>query len=278
MVIFIIAVCQLNPSPENMNTNEMPGPSHKMATEIVAVPTVACRRMDFEDGAIESTWIQWYGQSDSPYLPKDAQFFFDTGWKPDDPIWVGDPSSFRVVFIGQIKHWPNPDAIQPLIEDSGWSPETTVVWLMSPICVSPGRPSSSIRGVVVLGDPICGVIEPRLYCDMSVRDAVMESMPIADRLLLQPETKLPPEETPWTDAWTECDCSQIFGHSYSRKPAQPPGGDCFDLSYVCPDCNRRWWQYNDYYHLWKHVTNPQEWDAIRRQQIFKDAGYDFPER
>jgi len=51
-------------------------------------------------------------------------------------------------------------------------------------------------------------------------------------------------------------------HSYKERPVIPPGGNMDDLLYVCK-CGNRWWQFNQYFHLWKHVTEPEEWHALR---------------
>jgi hypothetical protein len=195
---------------------------------------------------------------------------------------MGQLSSFRVAFIGQIKHWPEPRAINQLIRITGGSVETDIVWLLSPVCIVPGRPASPSMKIVALGDPNFGVIRPKLYSDLSVRDQVLAeveaNMPLAEKLLRNPRMELPPEDMAWVVAPAICSYCKPFEHSHDEKPAVPIGGSCHDFSYVCRYCGRRWWQYNDHYHLWKHVTNRDEWEEIRRQQILKDAGYGFPDQ
>lgn len=53
--------------------------------------------------------------------------------------------------------------------------------------------------------------------------------------------------------------------SYNRKPAVPKGGSCNDILHVCPNDGIKWWQSNDYFHLWQEVTDPKEWESLCRQ-------------
>lgn len=257
-------------------------PMHETAKNIVSVPTVVDYELTFGEKKLRSAFVQWFGQCDGPNELPNEQFFFDMCVEPDDPIWMDKLSSFRVVFIGQIMHWPKPEFVGRLIQMMRGSAETDIVWLLSPVCVEPGRPSSPSMKIVALGDPNFGVIRPKLYSDLSIRDQVMAeveaNLPLAEKLLRDPRMELPPEDIAWLVAPPACSYCQSFEHSYDEKPAVPIGGSCHDFSYVCRHCGRRWWQFNDYYHLWKHVTNHAEWDSIRRQQILKDAGYEFPEQ
>jgi hypothetical protein len=253
------------------------GPEHEMATSLVAVPTVVSREMRLGETTLKSVFIQWYGEADSPHMPRDAQFFFDTMAGPDHAKWLGEPESFRVVFIGRIKHWPNPDAIGQMVAAANGTRETVIAWLMSPRSQQIFEPSSKLTGIALLGDSICGVIEPRLYCDLSVRDAVTkefeDSLTLADKLVRNPRMELPPESVPWSLGDDNCPNCAPFRTSNKGRPALPPDGDYHDLTHVCGVCNRRWWQFNTFYHFWSHVGNPNEWDEIRRQRILTDAGY-----
>jgi len=255
------------------------GPEHEMAKTAVSFPTVMVRKAKPEEGLEEDCIaIQWYGESESPHMPEGAQFFFDILCPLDNPHWIGDPNSFRVVFLGQVENWHNPGELDSWLEESGNTPNTTIAWFMSPISRVQFEPSSFIANVVLLGDPVCGIIRPRLYRDLTVISAVKQEaeagMSLADKLVRNPRIDLPPEEIPWTDQWPDCSCLESLGKSHDRKPGIPEGGSCHDLSYVCLTCRRRWWQYNSYYHLWKHVTDPGEWNCIRRQQILHDGGYE----
>ncbi len=266
----------------NIDTG-VPGPAHKMAEENVAVPTIVSREIDFQGRKISSVWIQWFGASDSKpnHIPEGAQFFFDTEHDENHCMWMKDIGSFQVVFIGQIKDWPKTEAIDRLIEITKGSFSTTIVWMMSPVITPTGRPASPMIKISVLGDPICDIIEPKFYCDLTIIEKVMKAISqkrdLLERLIQNPEEALPPEEIPWTDKWEKCNTCEPLSKSYSEKPGVPKGGHINDFSHTCKDCGRRWWQSNDHYHLWQHVKNPIEWESIRRQQILKDAGLSYPE-
>ena len=51
-------------------------------------------------------------------------------------------------------------------------------------------------------------------------------------------------------------------HSYSEKPFRPPGGSVHDRTFTC-SCGQRWWQYNDYYHLWSTVNDDATFNNIK---------------
>jgi hypothetical protein len=250
---------------------------HETAKNLVSVPTVVDHTLVCGERKLRSAFIQWFGQCDGPNELPNEQFFFDTCVKPDDPMWQGKMETFRVIFLGPIKRWPSPEHIRALMQMAKGDEDTNIVWMLSPLpmVVDPGKPTSPSMPIVLLGDPNYGAIKPRFYCDMSVRDRVMAefeaNLPLAEKLLRDPGMELPPEEIPWEDNPRSCSDCERFGHSDSA-----PRTD--DLAYICPYCHRRWWQFNDYYHLWKHVTSREEWDEIRRQQILKDAGYGFPDQ
>jgi len=50
-------------------------------------------------------------------------------------------------------------------------------------------------------------------------------------------------------------------HSHSKKPFDPPRGTIFDETFTCV-CGQRWWQYNDYYHLWSMVNDEDTFSNI----------------
>lgn len=103
----------------------------------------------------------------------------------------------------------------------------------------------------------------------------METKSLAEQLIDDYRMELPPEDIAWNASPGSCGLCEILEHSHQGKPGLPPGG--YDaLSYVCTECGRRWWQFNTHFHLWKNVTDPGEWDGIRRWQIIKDAGYPLP--
>lgn len=66
-----------------------------------------------------------------------------------------------------------------------------------------------------------------------------------------------------------CQNCKKLRHSYDRAPAVPIGGSCNDKLHVCPNDGNRWWQGNDYFHLWQQVTNDKEWEHLRKQEGFR---------
>lgn len=259
-------------------------PSHQVAENQVSVPTVIATELKAEDETLRSVFVQWFGEVDGPLKLNGEQFFFDTLCPPEDPMWQDKPETFRVVCLGPIKNWPSPSAIPMLMEMSGGDENTNIVWMLSSLAmaVDPSKPSSPSMPVVLLGDPNYGVIKPQPFCDMSVRDQVLAefeaNLPLAEKLLRDFQMELPPEDRPWEDNPRPCRFCEGFKSSYDEKPVLPEGGSVHDLAYLCLHCGRRWWQFNDYYHLWKHVTDPREWDSIRRQWILKEAGHGFFEQ
>jgi hypothetical protein len=255
-----------------------------VAENSVSVPTIVDTELCTGDTKLRSVFVQWFGEVDGSLKLDGEQFFFDTMCRPDDLLWQNNLQTFRVVFLGPIENWPQPNAIPALMRMANGDENTNIVWLLSPLAnpVDPNKPSSPSMPIVLLGDPNYGVIRPRPFCDMSMRDQVMAefeaNLPLAEKLLRNPEMKLPPEERPWEDNPRPCKFCEGFKHSFEEKPAVPENGSVHDLAYLCLHCGRRWWQFNDYYHLWKEVTDSCEWDSIRRQWIFKQARYEFPDQ
>ncbi len=58
-----------------------------------------------------------------------------------------------------------------------------------------------------------------------------------------------------------CDKCKHISRSYDGKPFVPPGGSCHEKVHMC-SCGQGWWQYNDYYHLWRAVPDVT-YDAVR---------------
>lgn len=49
-----------------------------------------------------------------------------------------------------------------------------------------------------------------------------------------------------------CDKCKDIARSYDGNPFVPPGGSCNDKTHRCL-CGATYWQFNDYYHLWREV-------------------------
>lgn len=144
------------------NKSKVVKPQHRICIRRcnVAVPTVAlCPPLH----------IRWFGQAEVP-LPEDSQFLFPVLAKTIG--WFFKPDRSRVVFLGQIKDWPKPEAIQLMVEAMKGDLETWIVWLVSSFVgmeYDDGiGPASFVFKIPLLGDGNCGTIAPRSYTSMKV--------------------------------------------------------------------------------------------------------------
>lgn len=160
------------------------GPVHKVCESNVAVPTIVRVNMGPEGEEKPTLCVQWFGDPERPLLPNvkipdGSQFLFSLMVDPDDLNFFGDPAKLRVVFLGKIKDWLKPEAVQAMIDGPGkGNPDAPMIWLLNPqrIVSHSGErkgPASPLVPIALLGDPNCGVIAPRLFSDIGVRDAVM---------------------------------------------------------------------------------------------------------
>lgn len=146
------------------NKHEVVQPQHRICMQEwnVAVPTMVL------DPPIH---IRWFGQAEV-LLPKDSQFLFPVLADEEAIEWFGKPDRFRVVFLGQIKDWPRPEAIQLMVEAMKGDPETWIGWLVSSFIGmehSDGiGPASYAVKIALLADGNCGIITPRPYTNMEV--------------------------------------------------------------------------------------------------------------
>jgi hypothetical protein len=58
-----------------------------------------------------------------------------------------------------------------------------------------------------------------------------------------------------------CSICSPAENSYNGKPFCPPTGSVNDRTFTC-SCGQRWWQYNDYYHLWSMVDDDETFSNI----------------
>lgn len=146
------------------NKSEVVQPQHRIGTRKwnVAVPTVV---------PYPPMHIRWFGQAEVP-LPEESQFLFPVLADDKAIEWFGKPNRFRIVFLGQIKDWPKPEAIQLMVEAMKGDLETWIVWLVSSIVGmehSDGiGPASYAVKIALLGDGNCGIITPKPYTNMEV--------------------------------------------------------------------------------------------------------------
>ena len=161
-------------------------PEHRICAKNVDFPTIRVAELG-DEGEEKEPWvcIQWFGVAKNPLLeeaciPDGSQFLFsmNCGIGPLDEAFGNNPESFRVVFLGQAKNWLNPDSIQSMIDGPGeGNPEAWFAWLLSSKVTfkENGRllPASPLLEPDLLGDPNCGIIVPKPFGDLRIRDGIM---------------------------------------------------------------------------------------------------------
>jgi len=153
-------------------------PLHKIHKPNVDFPTVF--RGDGESHLLE---VQWFGEADGEMppnvtIPEGSQFRFPIRIDPDDIALFGNPEQFFVPFLGKAKDWLSPETAQKIIDGpAGGDPNCLLVWILN-VQVGmdfDGNPASPIARIVLLGDPNCGVIIPKLFADLARRDMALEA-------------------------------------------------------------------------------------------------------
>lgn len=142
-------------------------PAHSVCERKVEVPTISVEEKDGRRTVV----VQWFGKASSAELKKDDQFLFPFTTGVDAIQWFGHPEQFRVSFLGQIKNWPNPEAIPQLLE--GFKSEDAWVFMVASSLYSRktqrGVVCACFMGaIVMLGDPNVGVITPVPFYDERV--------------------------------------------------------------------------------------------------------------
>lgn len=135
-----------------------------------------------EEGYDDVVCIQWRGYLDNEdrELPKDiGQFHFPLRTYPKDARWFGQPETFQVAFVGQIKDWPNQEAIPAIMEAYRLNEEGWIVWVLNQSILleyetgnDPADkrlgPASFVYEAVLLADQACGVIFPEKYTNLEL--------------------------------------------------------------------------------------------------------------
>jgi hypothetical protein len=57
-----------------------------------------------------------------------------------------------------------------------------------------------------------------------------------------------------TNCVKDCRNCRNLRNSHSKAPAIPEGGTCNDVHHICPNCGKRWWQFNTHLHLWQQMV------------------------
>jgi len=149
---------------------EEPGPQHEICRKNVDFPIILFVNKDKETKKVS---IQWFGEANKK-LQKGSQFLFDIVLNPDEELlWWDHPEWFNVVFLGQIRNWPNSLVAQQIannIDDGNLN--RWVVWVCNHKVQMKYQhsigPQSFLAKLVLLGDPNVGVITPQPYQNFEV--------------------------------------------------------------------------------------------------------------
>ncbi len=148
-------------------------PVYKICEEEVFCPTL---RLKPAEGKLEATEVfQWFGEYDQGNI-FNYQFTFPI-MAPLEKYREG-LASFRIPFVGKIKSWPNENqrsGMAKTFDDPKM--EKHIVYLISPDYARDyGSENlaavSFVAGIVLLGDPNVGVIEPRYFFDPVIIEMV----------------------------------------------------------------------------------------------------------
>lgn len=137
--------------------------------EIVEVPTISVVKLgEQKTGTLV---VQWWGEADR--LQEESQFLFPIIADPDAIHWMNHPEWFRVAFLGQVKDWPSPKALPSIAQLVKGNVERWVILLTSShigVNFSNGfvGPAAYVCQVVLLLDPVVGLVTPRPYCNPKV--------------------------------------------------------------------------------------------------------------
>lgn len=158
-------------------------PIHRICRDNCEFPTVRVAKLGEGDKKRSFVCVQWFGiEQDSLMpevcIPEGSQFLFtlNGGMGPDEEIFNGNSESFRVVFLGQAKDWLSKKTTKAMIDGPGrGNPDSWFVWALSSEVLTNHGPSSPLLMPDLLGDPNCGVIVPKFFGDLRIRDEVMKN-------------------------------------------------------------------------------------------------------
>ncbi len=154
------------------------GPVHQVCEVNVETPTIC---VDGRDGSI---CVQWFGQTENEMppdveIPEGAQFLFPLLVRRDSLEFNMRMEGFMVVFLATVKDWPaSQNVVQKMINGPGeGSEDTWLLWAMNPtVKYKDGGCPSLCAKIALLGDSNCGVIVPRTFIDLTVRDRALEKL------------------------------------------------------------------------------------------------------
>jgi len=102
------------------------------------------------------------------------QFRFPVPLKPSAPEWLGYPTSFRVILLGQVKDWPKKEVIHEIVQAvPSKSMDAWILWVVYTLyrrqfCSGGLSTCFIIPLITMLADGVHGPITPQKYCDLLV--------------------------------------------------------------------------------------------------------------
>ncbi len=148
----------------------------------VTIPTIRVVPKLRDEG--KEVVVQWFGRSEAlgwmvqsfgdeaSKVFEAAQFHFPVHVAVDNIRWMGEPEEFQVIFIGQLKDWPNEEAISHF----KLPPETWMLYITATHYTvrqpdgNTGPPMFAIPLTIMLVDRVYGVITPKPYQDLAVAE------------------------------------------------------------------------------------------------------------
>lgn len=163
--------------PNNIRRLTFPG--HEVCLRQVEVPTIRLMRVrQFHSDQIEvkeQVAVQWFGESERGNLgTRNWQFVFPLAVSPESPLFFHHPEWFRTVTITPYCQWPGFKALAVPGHEGRYA-NSTVIFVMTARLGKWGdhgriEPSALLLDVVPLQEQNFGMIRPRYYSNLAIRD------------------------------------------------------------------------------------------------------------
>lgn len=141
-------------------------PETRTFDDLVQVPTLRIT-LNTPNGAPQLV-VQWFGQTRT-HTFDEYQFQFPVHASLNDAAWMGRPTGFQVLFLGQVRDWPKKEAVENMSKSYG--AETWIIWLIAAFhlpgslqCES-SAPMIATFIRIMWADGVYGIITPRPYTD-----------------------------------------------------------------------------------------------------------------
>jgi hypothetical protein len=161
-------------------------PQQKVCETNVDVPTILAE--PFHEGGEPEVFVQWFGKSSAGVNLGEMQFRFPLSVPVDSHYWMGHPELCKIVMVGPVRSWPNPEEAQHFADMvAKGNLDALIVFIVathySRRCDGNrvGPACFIFELTVRLADGICGVITPQPYCNPSTLEE--EAARIGDQVL-----------------------------------------------------------------------------------------------